>query len=75
MSLLDLSQRYQDNDVAISYLESIRWKNGVICPYCNSDKTCKHHVKDRKKKWQCWNCKHFFSVTVGTIFHHTPYPS
>ena len=71
MNLLDLFQRYQDNDVAIAYLESIRWKDGVMCPYCNSNKTCKHHVKDRKKKWQCWNCKHSFSVTVGTIFHHT----
>lgn len=74
MNLLDLFQRYQDNDVAIAYLESIRWKNGIICPYCNSDKTCKHHVSvgDKiRKRWQCQSCHRPFSVTVGTIFHHT----
>ena len=52
MNLLELFRRYEDNEVAIAYLESIRWPNKVICPKCNSDKTCKHHVKDRKKKRQ-----------------------
>jgi transposase-like protein len=74
MNLFNLFQRYQDNEDAVAYLESIRWKDGVICPYCQSDKTCKHHVKNRQKKWQCWNCQHSFSVTVKTIFHHTHIP-
>lgn len=74
MNLLELFQRYQDNDDAIAYLESIRWKDGVICTKCHSDKTCRHDTKNRQKKWQCWNCHHSFSVTVGTIFHHTHIP-
>ena len=73
MNLLTLFQKFQDNDQAIAYLESIRWKSGVTCPYCQSDKTCKHQEKE-KKRWQCWNCQKSFSVTVGTIFHHSHIP-
>ena len=32
--------------------------------------TCKH-TKQGRQNQQCWNCKKSFSVTVGTIFHHT----
>lgn len=74
MNLLGMFQEFSDNDKAVAYLESVRWKDGVVCPYCNSDKTCKHEVRNRVKKWQCWNCNHSFSVTVGTIFHHTHMP-
>lgn len=74
MNLLQLFNQFQANDDAVKFLEQIRWKNGVICTKCGSSKTCKHHVKDKQKKWQCWNCHHSFSVTVGTIFHHTHIP-
>ncbi len=74
MNILQLFQEFSDNDKAVAYLESVRWKDGVICPKCQSDKTCKHHVHNKAKKWQCWNCHHSFSVTVGTIFHHTHVP-
>jgi len=70
MNLFSLFKEFEDNDKAVAYLESIRWKDGVICPYCNSDKTCKHNEKN-KTRWQCWDCHKSFSVTVGTIFHRT----
>ena len=73
MNLLELFQRFQQNEEAIHFFERVRWKNKVICPYCESDKTCKHHVKGRKR-WQCWGCHRPFSVTVGTIFHYTHIP-
>jgi transposase-like protein len=69
MNILKLFQRFQHNEEAIAYLESIRWKDGIICPYCKSGKTCKH-----LKRWQCWGCHKSFSVTVGTIFHHSHIP-
>lgn len=71
---MNLNEILEDNDKAVAYLESVRWKDGVVCPYCKSDKTCKHHVHNRSKKWQCWNCKRSFSVTVGTFFHRTHIP-
>jgi len=73
MNLLQLFTKFQDNQQAIEYLEQIRWSKEVICVYCNSNKTCKHREKT-KTRWQCWNCKKSFSVTVGTIFHHSHVP-
>jgi transposase-like protein len=77
MNLLELFRRFQDNDQAIAYLEAIRWQGKVTCPYCESNKTCKHHVTTggrERKRWQCWNCHRPFAVTVGTIFHRTHIP-
>lgn len=73
MNLLTLFAKFQDNKEAIKYLEQIRWKNGVICTKCSSNKTCKHR-EQTKTRWQCWNCHHIFNVTVGTIFHHSHIP-
>lgn len=70
MNIFEFFKEFSHNDKALAYLESIRWKDGVICPYCKSDKTCKH-VEKSKTRWQCWNCKKSFAVTVGTIFHRT----
>lgn len=47
--------------------------NKVVCPYCNSDKTCKHNT-EKQKRHQCWNCERSFSVFVGTIFQDTKLP-
>lgn len=73
MNILELFQRFQDNDQAITYLETIRWNGKPICTYCGSDKTCKHQTQ-KNRRLQCWNCHKSFSVTVGTIFHHTHIP-
>ena len=73
MNLLQLFTKFQDNQQAIEYLEQIRWNENVFCVYCNSKKTCRHKEQN-KTRWQCWNCKKSFSVTVGTIFHHSHVP-
>ena len=70
MNILEYFKKFEQNQDAVKFLEQVRWKDGVICTKCGSKKTCKHHVGTRKR-WQCWNCHHVFSVTTGTIFHHT----
>ena len=74
-SLVSLFKKFPTEGSCIEFLENVRWKNGVVCPYCNSDKTCEHNsttVNTRNgKRHQCQSCKKSFSVTVGTIFHHT----
>jgi len=37
-----------------------------VCPYCGSANTTRNQHRHR-----CYDCKTSFSVTVGTIFHHT----
>src|SRR4029078_10518764 len=33
-SLIDLVERYGDEDRAREYLESLRWPHGTVCPKC-----------------------------------------
>jgi len=56
----------------MEYLENVRWHGLVTCPYCGSEKTCRHVSGDRRnQRWQCQRCTKAFSATVGTIFHGT----
>jgi transposase-like protein len=68
MNLLELFKEISDNDKAVASYAAVRWKDGVVCPYCKSDKTCAHYPKHKTKRWQCFDCKKSFSVIVGTIF-------
>lgn len=74
-SLIKLFKKFPTEESCIAFLESIRWKGGIICPYCGSVKTCNHNTKVSEtrnaKRHQCQDCHKSFSVTVGTIFHHT----
>ena len=70
MNLIEIFSKFQNNEEAVRFLEQKRWGDKVICVYCNSNKTCRHKEQN-KTRWQCWNCKKSFNVTVGTIFHHT----
>jgi len=73
MNIIEVMRKFATQEDCLKYLEQIRWGDGVICPYCGSTKVC-HHQEKTKKRWQCWNCKKSFSVTVGTIFHQTHIP-
>ena len=77
MNLIQIFTKFPTQESCIKHLENTRWKNGIICPYCNSNKTCTHKAKDSdrvRERQQCWNCNKSFSVTVGTIFHNTHLP-
>lgn len=73
MNIFELNTNLNTHEKAINYLETIRWNNKPTCVYCSSNKVCKHHT-GTTKRWQCWSCHKSFSVTVGTIFHHTYIP-
>lgn len=75
MNIIEIMKRWPTQEAAIAHLEQVRWAGRPICPYCNSDKTCVHASKDKKlPRWQCQECHRAFSVTVGTIFHHSHLP-
>ena len=75
MNIIEIFQSFQTQEQAIEYLEKVRWRGTPFCPYCKSDKVCRHASGDRaSQRWQCWNCERTFSVTVGTIFHGTHIP-
>ena len=75
MNIVEIMNRWPNQEAAINHLEKIRWGGHPVCPYCKSDKVCVHASKDKAlPRWQCEKCHRAFSATVGTIFHHTHLP-
>ena len=75
MNILEIFQSFQTQEQAIDYLEGVRWRGHPMCPYCKSDKVCRHASGDRSGiRWQCQNCTRAFAVTIGTVFHGTHVP-
>lgn len=61
---------YDTREKCIKFLETIRWGDKIVCPYCNSHKISNRAEKsERIDRHQCQVCKKSFTVLVGTIFH------
>ena len=69
MNIIQIFERFPTQRDCIAHLEQTRWKGEPNCPYCGSVNTAPHQHRHR-----CYDCKTSFSVTVGTIFHHTHLP-
>ena len=69
MNIIQIFDLFPTQESCKEYLEKVRWGNKPICPYCGSI----HTVKNQHRH-HCYDCKTGFSVTVGTIFHHTHMP-
>jgi transposase-like protein len=64
-------QYFADPDNCLSYLIARRWKDGVVCPICESKNVS--FVASRRV-WQCKtrHPKSQFSIKVGTILEDSP---
>ena len=69
MNIIQVFERFPTQQDCISHLEAARWGDKPSCPYCGSLNTARNQHRHR-----CYACKTSFSVTVGTIFHHTHMP-
>ena len=68
-----ISKEYNINkniNLARSFLEAIRWPNGVICEYCNSKNIIKISG-GREGLFLCRDCRKQFTVTINTIIQDT----
>ena len=74
MNIIQIFERFPNQDACIAHLEKARWPQGPYCPYCGSFNTIKGTDKRRPHRHYCYDCTTGFSVTVGTIFHHTHLP-
>jgi transposase-like protein len=54
-----------------TYLEALRWPDGVRCPRCGSDETGR---LEARRKFYCRPCRYQFSVTAGTVLHNSHLP-
>lgn len=69
MNIIQIFEQFPTQQDCVKYLEKARWGDKPVCPYCGSTNTA---VKQHRHR--CYGCKTTFSVTVGTIFHHTHMP-
>ena len=72
MNIVHIFERFPTQRDCIAHLEQARWKGEPSCPYCGSLNTASS--SDKRQRHRCYDCKTSFSVTVGTIFHHTHLP-
>lgn len=74
MSVYETTENFPTEESCISFLESLRWKDGNYCPHCGSVKVNRKETSKHRKYWNCHDCKSTFSVTSHTMFHGTKVP-
>src|ERR1039458_3734982 len=69
-TLLELEQRFSRDEACASYLASVRWPAGWVCPRCAGEAAW----SVRRARWRCGQCRYEMSVTAGTIFQDSHLP-
>lgn len=71
-----LNQPHLTNErAAYVFLASLRWPDGITCPYCKGTKVYKLNLSNtRRQVLKCAKCRKQFSATVGTIFEDSHIP-
>lgn len=70
MTYFEFSKRFPNENTAIDFIVTARFKDGFVCPKCR----CVHKVYHQKYNHRflyCSNCKSEFSALKGTIFENT----
>ena len=66
----------QDEAAAYAWVEDRIWPEGPVCPHCGGvDRISKMGGKStRIGVYKCYQCRHQFSVKVGTVFEDSHVP-
>ena len=71
MNLMKMSDMFHSDERCRTYLEALRWPDGIVCIRCESPKISRSYTRNQLI---CDACGYNFSVTAGTIFHDTKLP-
>ena len=76
MNLIEVMERFPDQESCIDHLERIRWRGKPTCPHCGCIEVVRKKEKGvgRVGRFHCSACKASFKVTHGTVFHGTKIP-
>lgn len=76
MDLIEVMERFPDQESCIAHIEKVRWGDTPRCPHCDGT-----HVGRRNEtkigaigRWNCHDCQVSFKVVHGTLFHGTKVP-
>lgn len=68
MNIITVFEKFPTQESCIKHLETVRWSDNAVCPYCKSKNAT---PMPNESRYHCNTCNTSFSVTVGTIFHQT----
>lgn len=68
---MDFQERFATEAACLEYLAASRWPDGFVCPGCGARTAW---VLERRRLWQCSDCRLQTSVTAGTVMHKTHLP-
>ena len=71
MNLIELLDRFANEETCRKHLEALRWPSGVACTRCGDMDVSP--IKGRGQ-WHCIGCGYHFSVKSGTIMHDSHLP-
>jgi transposase-like protein len=71
-ALRSVASRLHTEERCRTYLEHLRWPEGVRCPRCDATKGISRI--ESRGQFECGPCGYQFSVRVGTIFHASHLP-
>lgn len=81
LTLIQIINRFDTDEKARKHLETVIWKDGVVCPHCQCKDLTKFssiaanpEKKVRAGLRYCAECKSQFTVTIGTIFEDSKIP-
>ncbi|MXW28844.1 MAG: transposase [Chloroflexi bacterium] len=74
MAVLELFDRFPNEESARRWFEGIRWPDGVVCPRCDSAERVSEVKSGKPMPWRCYACKKHFSVKVGTVMESSRLP-
>ncbi|MGD0506426.1 MAG: IS1595 family transposase [Terriglobales bacterium] len=85
MNLLDIYKELNTEEKCLTFLEHMRWPDGVKCLSCESLRITRITSKGKTNKktgrtgpdrqlYQCNECRFQFTATTGTVYHDTHLP-
>ena len=67
---VEFDERFASEEACITYLMSLRWLKGFVCPRCGGDRAWRR----ARLAMVCARCRHETSITAGTLFEKTHKP-
>jgi len=68
VSFFEFQERFQTENACFRHLQELRWSDGFKCPICGHTQA---YFMEKRKVFQCANCRIQTSLTAHTIFHKT----
>ena len=73
LSLIDVFERFPDEEAARRWIEGAVWGGGRCCGHCGSERT-RPVPGERPQPYWCSDCRRYFSVRTGTAMAHSKLP-